>query len=196
MTTYITQEHIDGAIQQHADPVATYGGLCAMARAIEAAAIQAYRDSLAAGVVLPEPVHYRAVLSEAQRPQQLQTNLHFMGFRKLSSAQSFVDEQEDFQGWHYTIEALHTADQYRQGVADALAKQVPQWLPIETAPKDMGTYLFRSNKVAVQGFRDATGKLCVCIEAGASGNPPWRLMRRSPTHWMPLPAVPDPKESK
>ena len=65
------------------------------------------------------------------------------------------------------------------------------WRPIETAPQDMGSYLFLCNRVAVQGFRDATGALCVCIEAGANGNPPWRRMRRKPTHWMPLPATPN-----
>mgnify|MGYP003656004703 CR=1 FL=1 len=61
--------------------------------------------------------------------------------------------------------------------------QAPGWQDIATAPKDMDTYLFLCNGVAVQGFRDATGELCVCLEAGASGNPPWRRMRRKPTHW-------------
>ena len=71
------------------------------------------------------------------------------------------------------------------------AMHVPQqWQDIATAPKDMGTYMFLCNGVALQGFMDATGALCVCLEAGASGNPPWRRMRRSPTHWAPRLAAP------
>lgn len=78
--------------------------------------------------------------------------------------------------------------------ADALAAietARPKWQDIESAPKDMGTYLFLCNKVVLQGFRDAVGQLCVCLEAGSGGYPQWRIMRRAPTHWMPLPAPPE-----
>jgi DNA-binding transcriptional MerR regulator len=91
----------------------------------------------------------------------------------------------------YTVRGNHAQ---LERFAELVAKQAEQsWQPIETAPKDMGTYLFLCNRVAIQGFRDATGMLHVCIEAGANGNPPWRLMRRKPTHWMPLPQPPEAK---
>jgi hypothetical protein len=64
------------------------------------------------------------------------------------------------------------------------------WRPIETAPKDMGAYLFRVNGIAVEGFRDATVQMCVRNERHE-----WRAMRGKPTHWMPLPAFPTVKES-
>lgn len=65
------------------------------------------------------------------------------------------------------------------------APAVPQWQPIETAPDDMGAYLFRVNGIAVQGFKDAAGFMCVQNERHK-----WRKMRGKPTHWMPLPAAP------
>ncbi len=64
------------------------------------------------------------------------------------------------------------------------------WQSISTAPKDMASYLFLCNGVVVQGFRDATGALCVCIEAGTSRQPPWRNMRRKPLIAKPSPPEP------
>jgi len=81
-----------------------------------------------------------------------------------------------------------TADQLR-AYGDARASQalarVPGWQPIETAPDDMAAHLFRVNGIAVDGFKDATGQLCVRNERHE-----WRAMRGKPTHWMPLPAAP------
>ena len=59
------------------------------------------------------------------------------------------------------------------------------WLPIETAPKDMESRLFRVNDFCVQGFIDATGVLCA-----QNDRQPWRKMHGKPTHWMPIPAAP------
>lgn len=63
---------------------------------------------------------------------------------------------------------------------------VPQWQPIEAAPRDGFPRLFRVNGVAVQGFKDATGVMCVQNERLE-----WRRMRGQPTHWMPLPEPPE-----
>lgn len=60
------------------------------------------------------------------------------------------------------------------------------WLPIESAPKDMGARLFLVDGYCVQGFMDATGVLNVQSEI----SPHWRKMRGTPTHWMPLPPAP------
>lgn len=65
------------------------------------------------------------------------------------------------------------------------APTVPEWRPIETAPDDMFPYLFRVNDIAVEGFKDASGALCVRTERRG-----WYVMRGKPTHWMPLPAAP------
>lgn len=76
----------------------------------------------------------------------------------------------------------------RAALSAPAAPIVPEgWLPIETAPQDMGAYLFRVNGIAVDGFRDATGKMCVRNEQHE-----WRAMHGKPTHWMPLPAAPQP----
>lgn len=60
-----------------------------------------------------------------------------------------------------------------------------EWLPIESAPDDMFPKLYRVRGFCVQGFVDATGMLCV-----QNDREPWRKMRGTPTHWMPLPASP------
>jgi hypothetical protein len=64
------------------------------------------------------------------------------------------------------------------------AREVPQWLPIESAPKDHMPRLFLSSGAVVQAFRDVTDAYCVTHEFG------WRQMNGKPTHWMPLPAAP------
>lgn len=58
-----------------------------------------------------EAVHWRAVLDPSQRAQQLKESLHFVGFRRLRAAESWVAEQNDFYGWRYTIEPLYTRPQ-------------------------------------------------------------------------------------
>lgn len=98
MTTYISQERIT-EIYKASFPAydirSAPDDIVAFSRAIEAAAIKAYRETLVAGVVLPEPTE-----------------------------------------WHVPNGIIegYTADQLRQAVADALAKQVPQdetWKLIE-----------------------------------------------------------------
>lgn len=70
------------------------------------------------------------------------------------------------------------------------ANYVPQWKPIETAPKDSFSRMYRINGFAVQGFVDATGQLMVQSEI----SPHWRMARGNPTHWSPLLAALDTKE--
>jgi len=68
----------------------------------------------------------------------------------------------------------------------APVREVPGWLPIEAAPKDMASRLYLIGRYCVQGFTDAAGELMVQSEI----SPHWRKMRSKPTHWMPLPAAP------
>lgn len=70
---------------------------------------------------------------------------------------------------------------YESGRQHAAQVQVPQWLPIESAPKDLASRLYLCRGAVVQGFVDATGVLTVKHEFG------WRRMRHKPTGWMPLP---------
>jgi hypothetical protein len=68
----------------------------------------------------------------------------------------------------------------------AAAVRAAEWLPIETAPKDMASRLYLIGRFCVQGFVDAVGELMVQSEV----SPHWRKMRGKPTHWMPLPSAP------
>lgn len=81
--------------------------------------------------------------------------------------------------------AWRDAEITRLRAALAAPPVAPGWQPIETAPDDMGEYLFRVNGIAVQGFKDATGIMCVQNERHE-----WRKMRGKPIYWMPLPAAP------
>ena len=71
-----------------------------------------------------------------------------------------------------------------QGPVDV---NVRGWQPIETAPKNGFSRLYRINGFCVQGFVDATGALMVQSEI----DPHWRMARGKPTHWMPLPDAPN-----
>lgn len=65
-------------------------------------------------------------------------------------------------------------------------RELLDWRPIESAPKDMHPVLLFVDGFCVQAFADATGVL-----NAQSGVPPhWRKLRGKPTHWMPLPAPP------
>lgn len=75
----------------------------AVSRAVRAA-IEAYKAELAK----QEPSHYLALLDEDQRPHQLQTRLHRVGFRTWQDADNFVASERDMNGWRYTIEPLYT----------------------------------------------------------------------------------------
>lgn len=55
------------------------------------------------------PVHWRALLSEEQRPQQPATRLHVVGFGNKRHAEGWIAEQRDFKGWNYTLEDLYAA---------------------------------------------------------------------------------------
>ena len=135
-------------------------GLTAERDALQAnAAIQHYRDSLVAGVVLPE-------LPDAD----------YLG----------ADGVGDIFGY----EERHMQDYARQAIADALAKQVPQWQPIETAPKD-GTQIVVPSQWSGQ---DAD------IASFDTNKSAWfsvklELLIDPPDCWMPIPAAPDPKEA-
>ena len=59
---------------------------------------------------------------------------------------------------------------------DALRAQIPQWQPMETAPKDGTWFLAWDYDGGFYVFRDGPGFI-------ASENP-------QPTHWMPLPSPP------
>ena len=103
MTTYLTQAQVDAIYRKYG--TARPDGFLAAARDIEAAAIQAYRDSLVAGVVLPAPVA-KIYFDKSSGPK---------GSYKVSQVHPHTG---DFP--------VYTADQLRQVIADALAKQVPQ----------------------------------------------------------------------
>jgi hypothetical protein len=59
------------------------------------------------------------------------------------------------------------------------------WQPIDSEPNDHLPRLYFCMGKVVQGFVDVTGQRCVQHELG------WRAMRRKPSHWMPLPPLPD-----
>lgn len=80
--------------------------------AIDAAqAVERERDELRAQVEAlsksQEPVHWRAILAADQVPHQLKTSMHIVGFLNKGSADQFVAEQLDFQGWRYALEPLY-----------------------------------------------------------------------------------------
>lgn len=54
------------------------------------------------------PTHWRAVLSEPQRPHELRKHLHIVLFREWDDAESWVASKLDFEGWQYTLEPLYT----------------------------------------------------------------------------------------
>jgi hypothetical protein len=58
-----------------------------------------------------EPVHWRAVLAEEQRPQKSNGATHVVGFRDRRSAESWIASELDFGGWTYTLEPLYAAPQ-------------------------------------------------------------------------------------
>lgn len=73
-------------------------------------------------------------------------------------------------------------------IHDIEANCVPQWQPIETAP----------NKEAVLAARFDGGMFCWATDAKKSNVGFWSTLNgravNTPTHWMPLPSAPAPKE--
>jgi len=89
---------------------------------------------------------------------------------------------------------------------ELLARQVPEWLPIETAPKETEVLGWREDCGAMLMMhtsydRFATDRECDEIDEGTlflkdwfGSGIPWGMVRLEgseiPTHWMPLPADP------
>lgn len=84
--------------------------------------LQALCDSQAAHILAAEytePVHWRAVLDPEQVPHQLKASMHAVGFRDQQSAESWIAERLDFDGWRYTLEPLYSAPQAQADARDA-----------------------------------------------------------------------------
>lgn len=78
--------------------------------------------------------------------------------------------------------------------AEAMRRAAPQWLPIESAPKDGTRFLAYENG-------DTYGASIYALDE--YGAPYWQsycgqsvTYRPDPTHWMPLPAAPAQQEVK
>jgi len=54
-----------------------------------------------------EPVHWRAVISDADKERNPIVSRHVVGFTKLSAAEEWAAAEHDFRGWNYTIEPLY-----------------------------------------------------------------------------------------
>jgi hypothetical protein len=223
MKTYITQEQAVelakasgftvhrglGLLQSVPEDVFGHGLISKEIYALCNAAIQHYRDSLVAGVVLPEPVAY--FYHDAGSAETANPLLHSTMFLHRSERRQNLRNETP----------LYTADQLRQAIADALcvaeketaelrlykqnmearfkglnnmladalAKQVPQWQPIETAPKPSGQVLLSAGKQTGCGHWYSTYNRWEYDGYG------FGIPKSQPTHWMPLPAAPDPKKA-
>lgn len=192
MTTYITQEQAS-LLANEIEFVQDQAGLTRLCNA----AIQHYRDSLVAGVVLPEPHWYHRIgaygVNHFYGPTETQPNgctgLYTADQLRQAIADALAKREPDY-------EQSETYLRKTDGI-EALAKQVPQWLPIETAPKD-GT--------VIGGWRPTQPGNIVRIKwahhLAMPGQPLcWVTATKSiaishlPTYWMPLPAAPDPEEA-
>ena len=89
------------------------------------------------------------------------------------------------QGWEIRVLYAHPVTQAKPEQA------AQQWMPIETAPKDGTAVLV------------AEGRFIYCVEwndefewwaVDDNKLGPFRLRGAAPTHWMPLPAAPQPKD--
>ncbi|WP_043004924.1 Lar family restriction alleviation protein [Comamonas testosteroni] len=84
--------------------------------------LQALCDSQAERILAAEdaePVHWLAVLDPEQVPHQLKTSMHAVGFRNQRSAESWIAERLDFDGWRYRLEPLYAAPQAQADARDA-----------------------------------------------------------------------------
>lgn len=88
-----------------------------------------------------EPVHWRAVLDPAQVPHELRPDRHCVGFRNKRSAEQWIAERLDFDGWRYSLEPLFTAPEPPAAKQPSVA------------------FRYRDEQVArgMQGFYDAYG---------------------------------------
>lgn len=67
----------------------------------------AHADAIIVALREQEPVHWRAVLDKDQVPQQLNPDLHVVGFRQFKAAESWIASNLDFDGWRYALEPLY-----------------------------------------------------------------------------------------
>ncbi|MFI8981479.1 hypothetical protein [Ectopseudomonas khazarica] len=58
-----------------------------------------------------EAVHWRAVLSPAEMPMQLNIHEHVAGFTDRRKAEDWIAARLQMDGWHYTLEALYPGPQ-------------------------------------------------------------------------------------
>ncbi|MDH1766551.1 Lar family restriction alleviation protein [Comamonas aquatica] len=89
--------------------------------------LQALCDSQAERILAAEdaePVHWRAVLDPEQVPHQLKTSMHAVGFRDQQSAESWIAERLDFDGWRYTLQPLYAAPQAVQAAVPEAIEQM------------------------------------------------------------------------
>ncbi|MFY1021152.1 hypothetical protein [Ectopseudomonas khazarica] len=61
-----------------------------------------------------EAVHWRAVLSPAEVPMQLNIHEHVAGFTDRRKAEDWIAARLQMDGWHYTLEALYPGPQPSQ----------------------------------------------------------------------------------
>tara|TARA_R110000868_G_scaffold99334_1_gene273432 strand:+ start:1300 stop:1947 length:648 start_codon:yes stop_codon:yes gene_type:complete len=211
MTTYITQEQAEKLAHRRATKYVhrTAPLYCSYAfvphtlmdfvRDIEAAAIQHYRDSLVAGVVLPPMPDFQY----ANENGALYGRISMEHYARQAIADALcVAEKEtaELRLYKHNMEARFKG--LNNMLKDALAKQVPQWQPIETAPKD-GTWILvgggetddeeEARGIAVASWtRELNGSVgdryarwqFAVYDGGHYGN------YINPTHWMPLPQPP------
>jgi len=114
-----------------------------------------------------------------------------VGHLRMGPNQDFVTTKVASEIADSKWRRVYTADQVRQAMANDRAKQVPKWLPIETAPKDGRDILVRYGKWVFCVFADTENELNWTTFDGHDFN----CLRReyaTPTHWMP---APDPKEA-
>ncbi|WP_061238227.1 hypothetical protein [Ectopseudomonas composti] len=97
----------------------TDGGIGGHARTI----IGAFIARMAEQGDRQEAVHWRALLHPDQRPQQPHDK-HVVGFTARESADAWVAEKRDFQGWDYSIEPLYTTPQPGPDVRGLVEKLV------------------------------------------------------------------------
>lgn len=96
------------------------------------------------------------------------------------------NEQANISGADLAI-LIDEIKELKRQLSEAKRQAVPEWQPIETAPKDeteILIYTIRGN--------------CYVVSYDDLLAAPWRirndkeLYRHAPTHWMPLPAAPQP----
>ncbi len=56
-----------------------------------------------------KPVHWRAIISDADKARQTDLRRHIVGFTTLWDAEGWVASERDFGGWSYNIEPLFAA---------------------------------------------------------------------------------------